>query len=96
MIRGIDTKYRLVFSGPAPMGAITGVQPGVTVQIIMQAVNENSQGVASEPVIFTMPVVGAQNAESAAKTPEVAPQVAGPSPNGNGSSNGSYPGSRLS
>src|SRR6476659_4670672 len=45
----------VVFSGTHPMGSITGVEPGVTVQIVMQAVNESSQGVASEPVLFTMP-----------------------------------------
>ncbi|MBA3963030.1 MAG: hypothetical protein H0X40_14195 [Chthoniobacterales bacterium] len=99
MILGVDAKYRLVFSGTTPMGTITGVQPGVTVQIIMQAVNENSQGVASEPVIFTVPVVSdAQKTESAVKAADVAPLAPAtlPNGNGNGSTSGSYAGSRLS
>jgi hypothetical protein len=58
LIVGVDTKYRLVFSGVEPMGRITTVQPGVTVQLTMQAVNGNAQSVASEPVIFTVPNVG--------------------------------------
>jgi len=32
------------------------VQPGVTVQIVMQAVNGSAQSVASEPVLFTVPM----------------------------------------
>lgn len=42
LIAGIDTQYRLAFSGVDPMDSIAGVQPGVTVQIVMQAVNESS------------------------------------------------------
>ena len=85
LIVGVETKYSLVFSGVDPMGSITGVQPGVTVQIVMQAVNEGSQGVASEPVLFTMP--------AASKPETVADETLAPlaaiSPNGNGAANGS-------
>jgi hypothetical protein len=39
------------------MGRITGVQPGATVQIIMQAVKkEGSPSMPSESVLITMPL----------------------------------------
>lgn len=82
LIVGVDTKYRLVFSGPQPLGQITSVQPGVTVQIIMQAVNGSAQSVASEPVVFTVPVV---SAPTEAKTDLAQPApVATVASNGNG------------
>ena len=81
LIVGVETQYRLVFSGTQPMGIIAGVQPGVTVQIVMQAVNENSQGVASEPVLFTMPA--AAKPEAVQADAGLAP-LAAISPNGNG------------
>ncbi len=87
LIVGVETKYRLVFSGTDPMGSIAGVEPGVTVQIIMQAVNESSQSVASDPVIFTMPGTAAKAEPAAAAEEELAP-LAAISSNGNGSTNG--------
>lgn len=84
LIVGVETKYQLVFSGPEPMGSISDVQPGATVQIIVQAVNETSQGVASEPVLFTMPE--SAKAGAAAADAELAPLAAiAPNGNGNGS-----------
>ena len=83
LIVGLETKYRLVFSGTHPLGSITGMEPGVTVQIVMQAVNETSQGVASEPVLFTMPESAKPQAPSA--DAELAP-LAAAGTNGNGSS----------
>ena len=94
LIVGVETKYRLVFSGTEPMGSITDVQPGITVQIVMQAVNESSQSVPSDPVLFTMPVAE-QEAKPAALLPEVAP-LAAIAPNGNGNGNGILAVSRLS
>lgn len=84
-VPGVETKYRLVFSGPEPMGLITGVGPGVTVQIIMQAVNDNAQSVPSDPVLFTMPATA--KPQTAAAEEELAP-LAAISPNGNGATNG--------
>jgi hypothetical protein len=86
LIAGVETKYQLVFSGPEPMGRITGVQPGVTVQIIVQAVNGSSQSMPSDPVLFTMPLAEAE-ARATALAEEMAPLVA-IAPNGNGSANG--------
>jgi len=87
MILGVDTKYRLVFSGPEAMGLISGIQPAVTVQIVMQAVNGGSQSVASEPVLFTVPPVAAVTTQPAISEAVLAP-LAAISPNGNSNSNG--------
>ncbi len=38
------------------MGSIGGVLPGQTVKIIVQAVNEDRQGLASDPIVFTVPL----------------------------------------
>jgi hypothetical protein len=56
MIVGVDTDYRLAARSVDPMGSITGIMPGQRLQIVVQAVNGNLQGVASEPIQFTMPV----------------------------------------
>jgi hypothetical protein len=93
LIVGVETKYQLVFSGPEPMGRITGVEPGVTVQIIMQAVNGSSQSMASDPVLFTMPLAQADTRPTALVA-EMAP-LAAIAPNGNGNGNGSVAVSRI-
>ncbi len=93
MILGIDTKYRLVFSGVELMGQIADIEPGVTVQIIVQAVNDNSQGVASEPVIFTVPPVVSAPAAKVISETAVAPNG---NSNGNGHGKASHAVSRLS
>ena len=62
-------------------------------QIIMQAVNEGSQSVPSDPVLFTMPVAETE-VRAAALLPEIAP-LAAIAPNGNGNANGSLAVSRL-
>ncbi len=41
------------------MASISGLLPGETLQIIVQAVNGSLQGVASEPIQFTMPLARA-------------------------------------
>ncbi|MEO7318883.1 MAG: hypothetical protein ABIZ56_07850 [Chthoniobacteraceae bacterium] len=54
------------------MGPIGGVAAGQTVQIIVQAVNGKSQGVASEPVVFTLPgakVAGFRNLSTTEEAP---------------------------
>ncbi len=94
MILGVDTKYRLVFSNTTPLGLIPGLQPGTTVQFVMEAVNGGSQGVASEPVLFTVPLMQAA-AKPVVSEAELAP-LAAIVPNGNGNGNGSHAVSRLS
>jgi hypothetical protein len=79
---GIDTNYSLAASSPAPMGSISDVLPGQTAQIIVQAVNGSLQGVASEPIVFTVPV--ARNATEPKRAEAPAATVAA----SNGHSNG--------
>lgn len=61
---GLDTKYSLAASTTEPMAAITGVEPGRTVQFIVQAVNGNLQGVASDPIQFTVLIPAAKVREA--------------------------------
>lgn len=81
-------------STPAPLGSLGGFLPGQTVQIIAQAVNGNLQGVASDPIQFTIPVL---NAAKAAKPATAKAKAVEPVPvtngnghqtNGNGHANG--------
>ena len=74
-IVGVQEKYKLVASTPEPMASIGGVAAGQTVEIIVQ-------GVASEPVTFTVPVVTAAGYRNLAKTEEA--PAAGESAHGNG------------
>ncbi len=55
-IVGVEAEFALVASTTEPMAAIGGVAAGVTVELIVQGVNGKSQGVASAPVFFTMPL----------------------------------------
>lgn len=84
---GIDPDYSLAASSPAPLGSIGGVLPGQSAQIIVQAVNGSLQGVASEPIVFTVPLpVAGREGKTAA--PAAAGAGAGVSSNGNGNGNG--------
>ena len=87
LLVGVETDYRLVARSVDPMAKITGAMPGTTVQIIVQAVNGNSQGVASDPIIFSVPPVARAEAATASR------EEATISSNGNGS-NGHATGSR--
>ena len=85
LLVGVQTEYVLAARSVDPMGMISDVMPGQRVRLIVQAVNGNLQGVASDPIEFTMPLA------PEAKTPEAAaPAVeqAVSSPHGNGSANG--------
>lgn len=70
----LQQDYQLVARSAAPLGSIPGVQPGQPVQIIVQAVNGILQGVASEPIVFTIPVAATEKTlpelRRAAETPE--------------------------
>lgn len=56
LIVGVETEYRLAASSTEPMASIKGMLPGQTVEIIAQAVNGSAQGVASEPIQYTVPL----------------------------------------
>lgn len=55
LLVGSQTKYALVGRSVAPLVMIDPVPVGQVVQIVVQGVNGASQGVASVPVLFTMP-----------------------------------------
>ena len=96
-IAGVDTKYKLAASGPQPMTALEGIAAGLTLEIIVQAVNGSSQGVASDPITVTMPTMATGSKPETIGEAELAPLAAiQPSGNGNGTANGSYAVNRLS
>ena len=92
LLVGVQTEYTLAARSVDPMGLIKNVMPGQRVRLIVQAVNGNLQGVASDPIEFTMPL------RAEAKTPEAtAPAVepaAAPVQSNGGSTNGHANGRR--
>lgn len=64
LLVGVETDYRLVARSADPIGNIPGVMPGQKVQIIVQAVNDGLQGMASDPLVFTVPLLGKTKAAS--------------------------------
>jgi hypothetical protein len=66
LLVGIQIEYQLAARSTEPVGIIPGVMPGQTVQIVVQAVNGNLQGVASDPVVFTVPLAVAKAPEATA------------------------------
>ena len=108
MILGVDTKYRLVASGTEPMALISDLLPGAQINVIVQAVNGDAQGKASEPVVYTVPATATENTEpvTAAEPAKAAavpvaelslPVVTVPNGkrNGNGNGNGKHAVNRL-
>jgi hypothetical protein len=85
---GVEVDYRLVASSTEPMASISGVLPGQMVEIIVQGVNSGLQGVASEPVLFTVPVVIAAPAGAKAEPKASIAPEAKAATNSNGNGNG--------
>ena len=83
-IVGLDDKYKLLASSVTPMVKLEGVAAGLTLEIIAQAVDGNSQGVACAPILVTMPLTESKSEASASSAPELAP-LSAITPNGNGS-----------
>jgi len=84
-ILGFQGDYTLAASTTEPLAALSGYSPGDTLEIIVQGVNGGLQGVASEPIVFTVPVVNA--ATPKATEPKTSVQQNG---SANGSTNGSH------
>lgn len=78
--------YQLAASSVDPLALIAGVLPGQTLEIIVQAVNGSLQGVASTPVVFTLPPVPVAEPKRVATAMEI-PAPTGYA-NGNGNGNG--------
>lgn len=57
-LAGLQPDYQLARSTTEPLAAISGVLPGQTVEFIVQGVNAGLQGVASDPILFTVPSPG--------------------------------------
>jgi hypothetical protein len=83
LLVGVQTEYYLAASSVDPMGLIKNIQPGQTVRLIVQAVNGDSQGVASDPIEFTMPLAAEELTKAAAPALEL-PLVENGATNGNG------------
>jgi hypothetical protein len=89
---GPGNTFQLVASTTEPLALITPVPVGTMVEIIVQAVNDGLQSVASDPVAITIPA-GESAAPNAASVPheeaELAPLLAiTPKTNGNSNGNG--------
>ncbi len=89
---GVDTDYRLAASSTEPIMLGGGVQAGQTIQIIVQAVNGSLQGVASEPIQFTVLLPVSHRAETKSVAPAatlpVEDEIVLAARNGHGSTNG--------
>ena len=98
-IVGVETDYKLAASSKEPSATLKDIMPGVTLQVIAQAVNGGSQGVACDPITVTVPLSAPAVTKPAISESELAPlnaiQPNGNS-NGNGNGNGSHAVSRLS
>ncbi len=90
-----QTDYVLVARSVDPLAIILGVVPGSAVEIIVQAVNGNLQGVASEPVVFTLPAARVKESKGAAPVAEVLLAAGHTNGRGNGSANGHAPHARA-
>lgn len=96
LLVGLQQDYALAASTTGPIGAIEGVPPGQTAQIIVQAVNGSLQGVASEPIQFSMPLTVIKGAETKHAGTEAHTAVQShANRNGNGHRNGNGNGSSL-
>ena len=97
LLVGVQTEYVLAARSVDPMGMIAGVMPGQLVRIIVQAVNGNLQGVASDPIEFTMPLAH-EPTPPAAPAPVLEQALTAPQGNGtstNGHANGRRQSARL-
>lgn len=96
-IVGVETTYKLAASSKEPSATVKDMMPGVTLEVIAQAVNGGSQGVACDPVTVTMVPTATVTKPEAVSDPELAPLAAiQPNGNGNGNGHGSYAVNRLS
>lgn len=75
-IVGLDDKYKLVASSLTPMAALEGVASGLTMEIIVQAVNVNSQSVASNPILVETTAAAAAKPAAETSSDELAPLAA--------------------
>jgi hypothetical protein len=77
--------FQLLARSTAPMAGTKPIEPGTTLEIIVQGVNGGSQGVASDPIFFTVPLATPAPTARTQSEPAVAASTNG---TGNGHSNG--------
>jgi hypothetical protein len=80
---GVQKDYQLVARSTEPLAVLGSVEAGQAMEVIVQAVNGTLQGVASKPVVFTLPAIFSRKAAPAANVVELA-DVAPQTRNGNG------------
>jgi hypothetical protein len=96
LLVGVETDYKLAASTSAPVGVIAGVLPGQSVEIVVQAVNGSKQGVASAPVVYTVPAAKAVAAPTKrAKAEEAVAEGEYSNGHGNGNGHGSLRHARV-
>ena len=95
LLVGVQTEYALAARSVDPIGMIKNVLPGQRVRIIVQAVNGNRQGVASDPIEFTMPLLEAARETPAPKAESMSIVSATNGSSSNGHANGRRPTTRL-
>ena len=62
---GVQTEYQLAASGTEPLATVAEMAVGQTVKIIVQqGVNGSQQGVASEPILLTLPAAKTRGIET--------------------------------
>ncbi|MGB8170536.1 MAG: hypothetical protein WCF18_23740 [Chthoniobacteraceae bacterium] len=88
MLVGVQTTYQLAASTTEPMASIADVAPGRMVHIIVQGVNGNLQGVASDPVTLSIPAAKASAPVLRSALEEVSPAARESNGHGNGNGNG--------
>ena len=89
MVLGVDTKYSLAASSLEPIMTFSGIEPGQAVQIIVQAVNGSLQGVASEPIIYTI-ILASPKAAAGKKAEAIVNEAPAAHSNGNGNGHRSH------
>ncbi|MDQ6622981.1 MAG: hypothetical protein M3Y86_05785 [Verrucomicrobiota bacterium] len=94
LLVGIQMEYQLAARSTGPMAVIADVPPGQRVRLIVQAVNGNLQGVASDSIQFAIPpvVVAAPEAPVTTAAPTTLPvrmteEIADHSTNGQSNGN---------
>ena len=86
---GSGLPFELLARSTQPLGLTKPVEPGTTLEFMVQAVNGSAQSVPSDSILFTVPSDVARTASIT--VPEAAPLAvaeAGSNGNGNGKTNG--------
>lgn len=83
---GLQQDYTLTANTPGPTGSTAGVPPGQTTEIVVRAVNNGLQRVASGPVVMAVLLAKASEPKQSAAAAErpVVNGITNKNSNGNG------------